>query len=113
MSEETENDGSWGGLKKTIVGTLATIVTGSGVWISTTLFGGGDDKEETKTEQVAPAPVINLNLENNNTQQQNNSGGGTTIIKERVIEKQPENNKSSTPPKKKEGDEFKETPPAW
>ena len=41
MAEETENDGTWGGLKKTIVGTLATVVTGGGVWISTTLFGGG------------------------------------------------------------------------
>ncbi len=55
MAEETENDGTWGGLKKTIVGTLATVVTGGGVWISTTLFGGGNDSEETKTEQVAPA----------------------------------------------------------
>ena len=86
MSEETENDGSWGGLKKTIVGTLATIVTGGGVWISTTLFGGGgEDKEETKTEQVAPAPVINLNLQNNNTQTQ--AAGGTTKVVERVVEK--------------------------
>ena len=86
MSEETENDGSWGGLKKTIVGTLATIVTGGGVWISTTLFGGGNDSEETKTEQAAPAaaPVINLNLENNNQSNASaGSGGGTTVIREK------------------------------
>jgi len=85
MSEETENDGSWGGLKKTIVGTLATIVTGGGVWISTILFGGGSDNEETKTEQVAPAaaPVINLNLENNNQSNTSSGGGGTTVIREK------------------------------
>ena len=86
MAEETENDGSWGGLKKTIVGTLATIVTGGGVWISTTLFGGGNDSEETKTEQVVPAaaPVINLNLENNNQSNASaGSGGGTTVIREK------------------------------
>lgn len=85
MAEETENDGSWGGLKKTIVGTLATIVTGGGVWISTTLFGGGNDSEETKTEQVAPAaaPVINLNLENNNQSNSSAGGGGTTVIREK------------------------------
>ena len=87
MSEETENDGSWGGLKKTIVGTLATIVTGGGVWISTTLFGGGgNDSEETKTEQAAPAaaPVINLNLENNNQSNASaGNGGGTTVIREK------------------------------
>ena len=42
MSEE-ENDGTWSGLKKTIIGTLATVVTGGGVWLSTTLFGGGEE----------------------------------------------------------------------
>lgn len=34
MSEETntqENDGTWSGLKKTIIGTLATLITGGGV----------------------------------------------------------------------------------
>ena len=82
MSEETQNDGTWSGLKKTIIGTLTTVIGGGGIWLSTQLFGGhSDEKEETKTEQVAPAaaPVINLNLQNNNTntnqqkQQSNNS----------------------------------------
>lgn len=63
MAEETENDGSWGGLKKTIIGTLATVVTGGGVWISTTLFGGGgNDNEGEKTEQAAPAAPRLLTL---------------------------------------------------
>ena len=43
MSEEQENDGTWSGLKKTIVGVLGTVVTAGGVWL-TTLLGG-----ETKT----------------------------------------------------------------
>jgi flagellar basal body-associated protein FliL len=94
MSEETaqdHSDGTWSGLKKTIIGTVSTAVLAGGTWITTTLFNGGGDKEETKTEQAAPAqPVINVNLENNNTnQQKQSSGAGTnTIIKERVIEKQ-------------------------
>jgi hypothetical protein len=73
MSEETNNEGTWSGLKKTIIGTLTTVIGGGGIWLSTTLFGGhSEDKEEPKTEVVAPAaaPVINVNLENNNTNQQ-------------------------------------------
>ena len=58
MSEETQNDGTWSGLKKTVIGTLTTVVTGGGIWLSTTLFGGhSEDKKETKTEAAAPAPA--------------------------------------------------------
>ena len=58
MSEETNNDGTFSGLKKTIIGTLTTVIGGAGIWVSTTLFGGhSEDKEEVKTEQVAPAPA--------------------------------------------------------
>ena len=54
------NDGTWSGLRKTIVGTLGTVVAGGGTWLGVTLFGGGNEepKEETKTEQAAPAPVV-------------------------------------------------------
>lgn len=74
MSEETNNEGGLSGLKKTIIGTIGTIVTAGGVWLTTQLGGGhSEDKEETKTEQVAqPAaasPVV-INLQNNNTNQQ-------------------------------------------
>ena len=89
MSEEQNvetNDGTWSSLKKTIVGAISTAVLAGGTWVTTTLFGGGHDKEETKTEQVAQ-PIINVNLENNNTNQQKQSGGTNTIIKERVVEK--------------------------
>jgi flagellar basal body-associated protein FliL len=91
MSEETQetNDGTWSGLKKTIIGTLTTVIAGGGVWVSTLIFGGSEEpKEETKTEQPAGQPVINLNVQQNqeNKQKTENNGGGT-VIRERVIEK--------------------------
>ena len=74
MSEETNNEGGLSGLKKTLIGTLTTVIGGAGIWVSTTLFGGhSEDKEEVKTEQVAPAPAaapVVINLQNNNTNQQ-------------------------------------------
>jgi hypothetical protein len=87
MSEEQENDGTWSGLKKTIIGTIATAVTAGGAWFTSTLFGGNDDKEEPKTEQVAPAPVINLNVDNSSKNTNSGGGGTTTIIKEKTVEK--------------------------
>lgn len=90
MSEETHNDGTFSGLKKTIIGTLTTIVTGGGVWVSTQLFGGeATDKEEAKTEVAAPAPAaapVVINLQNNNTNQQKQTAA-PVIVKERIIEK--------------------------
>jgi hypothetical protein len=102
MAEEQEQEGTWSGLKKTIIGVAGTVVTAGGVWIST-LLGGGDKSEPAP---VQAAPVINIT--NSQTQQQS-AGGKTVIIKE----------KSGTPaqptvkPKKKEGDEFKEEAPKW
>lgn len=105
MSEEQEHEGTWSGLKKTILGTVATVVTAGGAWLGSTLFGGGNDD----APAAAPAPVINIT--NSNTQQQS-QGGGTTKVIERVKEV-PAKEKAAPAPKKKEGDEFKETPPAW
>jgi hypothetical protein len=89
MSEET-NDGTWSGLKKTIIGTLSTVVAGGGTWLGVTLFGGGHEepKEETKTEQAAPAaaPVV-VNVQQNQENKQKVENGGPTVIRERVIEK--------------------------
>jgi hypothetical protein len=107
MSEEAENstnDGTWGGLKKTIIGTLSTAVLGAGTWFTTTFFNAQtEDKAETKTEQAAPAaaaPVV-INLSNNNEQKQ--SAAPTTIIKERVIEKPAkEEKKKEEKPKEEE-----------
>ena len=89
MSEETHNDGTWSGMKKTIIGTLTTVITGGGVWLSTILFGGHSEepKEETKTEQpAATAPVI-VNVQQNQENKQKVENGGGTVIRERVIEK--------------------------
>jgi hypothetical protein len=102
MSEETQNEGTWSSLKKTIVGTLATVVTAGGAWLGSTLFGGGSDNAQ-------PAPV-QPNIVINNTQQQQQAAGGTKT----VVVKEKETVKEVAPkPKKKEGDEFKEEAPKW
>jgi hypothetical protein len=86
MSEEQENDGTWSGLKKTIIGTLATVVTAGGAWVGTTIFGGGE--EAAPVQQAAPAPII-LNVDNSSQNNSSNSAGGSnTIIKETVREVQ-------------------------
>lgn len=105
MAEEVEstNDGTWSGLKKTIIGVATTAVMGLGTWGVTKLTGGGDES----APAPAQAPVININ--NTQTQSQAAGGGKTVIIKEKpvVVEK-------PVPAKpKKEGDEFKEKPAQW
>ena len=62
MSEEVENsnDGTWSGLKKTIIGVATTAVMGLGTWGVTQLTGG--DKEEAPVQQAAP--VINITNSN-------------------------------------------------
>ncbi len=102
MSEETQQEGTWSSLKKTIVGTLATVVTAGGAWLGSTLFGGG-------SENAQPAPAQPSIIINNTQQQQAASGGGkTVVIKEKTVEK------ATTPAKpKKDGDEFKEKPAQW
>jgi hypothetical protein len=104
MSEEVEstNDGTFSGLKKTIIGVVTTAVMGLGTWGVTQLTGGGDEPAP-----VQAAPVINIT--NSQTQQQAAGGGGkTVIIKEKETVKEP-----AKPVKKKEGDEFKEEAPKW
>ena len=90
MSEETQNEGTWSGLKETIIGTLTTLIAGGGTWLGVQVFGSHEEpKEETKTEQAAPAPapvVINVQ-QNQENKQQTKQEGGTTIIKERTVEK--------------------------
>jgi hypothetical protein len=107
MSEELEsnNDGTWSGLKKTIIGVATTAVMGVGTWGVTQLTGGGD--EPAPVQQAAP--VINITNSNQQSQQSSNGGGGkTVIIKEKETVKEP-----AKPVKKKEGDEFKEEAPKW
>jgi hypothetical protein len=98
---EKHNDGTMTGLKKTLIGTVSTLVVGGGTFLMSYL-----QKPKESDQQVQPQS-ININI----PQQQQAAGGGTktVIIKE----------KSATPataapkPKKKEGDEFKEAAPKW
>ena len=106
--EQEPEENSWSGLKKTINATLTTVIAGGGVWLSTLLFGGGDEpKEETKTEQQAPAqaPVI-VNVQQNQENKQKVENGGNTIIRERVIEKSPTPTQEQPKPKKEEEDSW-------
>ncbi len=104
MSEELEqnNDGTWSGLKKTIIGVATTAVMGLGTWGVTQLTGG--DKEEAPVQQAAPV----INITNSNQQSQAAGGGKTVVIKEKETVKE-----TAPKPKKKEGDEFKEEAPKW
>ena len=97
---EKHNDGTMTGLKKTIIGTVSTLVVGGGTFLMSYL----QKPKEGENKQVQPQS-ININI----PAQQQAAGGKTVIIKE----------KSTTPataapkPKKKEGDEFKEKPAQW
>ena len=104
MAEEVENsnDGTWSGLKKTIIGVVTTAVMGLGTWGVTQLTGGGNEA----APAPAAAPVINIT--NSNQQSQSAGGGKTVIIKEKETVKE-----TAPKPKKKEGDEFKEEAPKW
>jgi hypothetical protein len=106
MAEELEenNDGTWTGLKKTIIGVVTTAVMGLGTWGVTQITGGGD--EPAPVQQAAP--VINITNSNQQAQQASGGGGKTVIIKEKETVKEP-----AKPVKKKEGDEFKEEAPKW
>jgi hypothetical protein len=104
MSEEVENsnDGTWSGLKKTIIGVATTAIMGLGTWGVTQITGG--DKDEAPVQQAAPV----INITNSNQQSQSAGGGKTVIIKEKETVKE-----KPAPVKKKEGDEFKEEAPKW
>jgi hypothetical protein len=97
---EKHNDGTMSGLKKTMIGTIGTLVTAGGAFLMTYM-----QKPKESDKQVQPQS-ININMP---AQQQAAGGTKTVIIKE----------KSATPataapkPKKKEGDEFKEKPAQW
>ena len=93
----------WSGLKKTIIGTLTTVIAGGGVWVSTLIFGGSDEPaEETKTEQPAAQPVINLNVQQNQENKQKVENGGGTHVIERVVEKPASTQPAQPQPKKEE-----------
>ena len=97
---EKHNDGTMTGLKKTLIGTVSTLVVGGGTFLMSYL----QKPKEGENKQVQPQS-ININI----PQQQAaagktviiNKGGGTTPAT------------AAPKPKKKEGDEFKEKPAQW
>ena len=62
MSEETEdhNDGTWTGLKKTIIGLLTTAVLGAGGVMTSKFIGGDEEAAATPVQQQTPI-IINNN----------------------------------------------------
>ena len=100
MSEETNtqdhNDGTWSGLKKTIIGVATTAVMGLGTWGVTKITGGGDEPAPAPVQQAAP--VININ----NTQQQQQSAGKTVIINQAAPAQAAPAKSTEPAPKKKE-----------
>lgn len=106
MSEEAQEQSTGGSLKNVIIGFVSTVTLGVGTWVTTKLTGG--DEEPAPVQQVAPAPIINI--QNNQTQQQSAGGGKTVVIKEKETVKEAA---PAPKPKKKEGDEFKEAPAQW
>lgn len=106
MSEETQNDGTWSGLVKTIVGTVGTIVTAGGAYLGSQMFGGGEEKADAApAATTAPAPVINITTNNSQQQAAPAGGGKTVIIKEKEA--------APAKPKAKTAKEELEEAPKW
>jgi len=96
---EKHNDGTMSGLKKTLIGTVSTLVVGGGTFLMSYL-----QKPKESDKQVQPQS-ININVP---TQQQAVGGTKTVVIKEKAADTKP-----AAPVKKKEGDEFKKEDPKW
>jgi len=98
---EKHNDGTMTGLKKTLIGTVSTLVVGGGTFLMSYL------QKPKENENNKNQPAININI----PAQQQAAAGKTVIINK---------GGGATPaataapkPKKKEGDEFKEKPAQW
>jgi len=96
---EKHNDCTMSGLKKTLIGTVSTLVVGGGTFLMSYL-----QKPKESDKQVQPQS-ININVP---TQQQAVGGTKTVVIKEKAADTKP-----AAPVKKKEGDEFKKEDPKW
>jgi len=104
---EKHNDGSMSGLKKTIIGTVGTLVTAGGAFLMTYL----QKPKEGENKQAQPQS-ININI----PQQQQAAAGKTVIIKEKGAAgaTTPATKPAEAPkPIKKDGYEFKEKPALW
>ena len=102
---EKHNDGTMSGLKKTIIGTVGTLVTAGGAFLMTYL----QKPKEGDAKQATPQS-ININIP---AQQQAAGGTKTVIVKEKEKTAEPAKPAATAKPKKKDGDEFKEEAPKW
>jgi hypothetical protein len=100
---EKHNDGSMSGLKKTIIGTVGTLVTAGGAFLMTYLQ---KPKESDVKNQPQTQQSININLP---AQQ----AAGKTVIVQGANGGAAAKPAEAPKPKKKEGDEFKEKPAQW
>jgi len=100
---EKHNDGTMSGLKKTIIGTVGTLVTAGGAFLMTYL----QKPKEGENKQAAPQS-ININI----PQQQQAAAGKTVIINKDGSSSKPAE-KPAPAKAKKDGDEFKEKPAQW
>jgi hypothetical protein len=102
---EKHNDGTMSGLKKTLIGTVGTLVTAGGAFLVSFLNSPKKDDKAVPASQ----PTINVNI----PAQQQAAGGKTVIIKEKSGATTTAKPAEAPKPKKKEGDEFKEKPAQW
>ena len=72
MSEES----SGSGLKNAIIGLVTIIITAVAGVVGKNLMGGDEAPVATV---AAPAPIINLNVENNNTVKGGGGSGGASV----------------------------------
>ena len=103
---EKHNDGSMSGLKKTIIGTVGTLVTAGGAFLMTYLQ---KPKETDAKNQPQTQQSININI----PAQQQAAAGKTVIINKNGGTTPTTKPAEAKPVKKKEGDEFKEKPAQW
>ena len=98
---EKHNDGTMTGLKKTLIGTVSTLVVGGGTFLMSYL-----QKPKESDKQVQPQS-INITVPGQQT-----TSTKTVIVKEKSNEAK-QINKPQPKTKKKDGDEFKEEAPKW
>jgi hypothetical protein len=103
---EKHNDGSMSGLKKTIIGTVGTLVTAGGAFLMTYLQ---KPKETDAKNQPQTQQSININI----PAQQQAAAGKTVIINKNGGTTPATKPAESKSVKKKDGDEFKNADPKW
>jgi hypothetical protein len=108
---EKHNDGTMSGLKKTVIGTISTLVIGGGTFLMSYLQKPKDDVKANGNQ-----PAININIPSQQ-QQPAAATSKTVIIREKAgtVDNVTKKTEQSEKPKsiKKEGDEFKKEDPKW